>query len=217
MTYICSCSGGKDSVATIILAHEKGYPLDEIIFSEVMFDENISGELPEHIEFINNVLKPQCEERGYKFTIVRANKTYMDCFNHIVLKSKETSRIGKRVGFPMQGKCVINRDCKVRPILRYTKSLRENIQYVGIAVDEPKRLERLTDVREFINSVKLKYKQKHRFDKAPTAKCYCVDCCYHDNETGRCCKFDLYTEDDWFCCDGEPRKTEVKKKCLKDL
>jgi hypothetical protein len=145
MTYICSCSGGKDSVATIILAHEKGYPLDEIIFSEVMFDENISGELPEHIEFINNVLKPQCEEWGYKFTIVRANKTYMDCFNHIVLKSKETSRIGKRVGFPMQGKCVINRDCKVRPILRYTKSLRENIQYVGIAVDEPKRLERLTD------------------------------------------------------------------------
>jgi hypothetical protein len=75
----------------------------------------------------------------------------------------------------------------------------------------------ISDVREFINSVKLKYKQKHRFDKAPTAKCYCVDCCYHDNETGRCCKFDLYTEDDWFCCDGEPRKTEVKKKCLKDL
>lgn len=42
MTYICSCSGGKDSVATIILAHEKGYPLDEVIFSEVMFDENCS-------------------------------------------------------------------------------------------------------------------------------------------------------------------------------
>lgn len=53
MTYICSCSGGKDSVATIILAHEKGYPLDEVIFSEVMFDENISGELPEHIDFIS--------------------------------------------------------------------------------------------------------------------------------------------------------------------
>lgn len=110
-----------------------------------MFDENTSGELPEHIDFIKNTLKPKCEEWGYKFKIVRSNKTYMDCFNHIVLKSKETSRIGKRVGFPMQGKCVINRDCKVRPILRYTKSLRENIQYVGIAVDESKRLERLTD------------------------------------------------------------------------
>ena len=58
-------------MATIILAHEKGYPLDEVIFSEVMFEENISGELPEHIDFINNVLKPKCEEWGYKFKIVR--------------------------------------------------------------------------------------------------------------------------------------------------
>lgn len=113
MTYICSCSGGKDSVATIILAHEKGYPLDEVIFSEVMFDENISGELPEHIDFIKNTLKPKCEEWGYKFTIVRASKTYMDCFNHVILKSKDSNRIGKKSGFPMQGRCVINRDCKV--------------------------------------------------------------------------------------------------------
>lgn len=96
MTYICSCSGGKDSVATIILAHEKGYPLDEVIFSEVMFDENISGELPEHIDFISHILKPQCEEWGYKFTIVRSNKTYIDCFNHIVLKSKYSNHVNKK-------------------------------------------------------------------------------------------------------------------------
>lgn len=50
MKYIASWSGGKDSTASIILAHEHGEPLDLIIFSEVMFDENISGELPEHIE-----------------------------------------------------------------------------------------------------------------------------------------------------------------------
>lgn len=69
----------------------------------------------------------------------------------------------------------------------------------------------ICNVREFINSVKLKHKQKHKFDKPPTAKCYCADCIYHDNETGRCCKFYLYTEDDWFCCDGEPRKKEEKE------
>ena len=49
MKYIASWSGGKDSTASIILAHEHNEPLDLIIFSEVMFDENISGELPEHI------------------------------------------------------------------------------------------------------------------------------------------------------------------------
>ena len=50
--YIASWSGGKDSTATIILAHIHHEPLDEIIFSEVMFDEKISGEIPEHIDFI---------------------------------------------------------------------------------------------------------------------------------------------------------------------
>lgn len=71
----------------------------------------------------------------------------------------------------------------------------------------------ISDVREFINSVKLKYKQKHRFDKPPTAKCYCVDCCYHDNETGRCCKFETwYTADNWFCWNAEPRKQEENQK-----
>ncbi len=42
MKYIASWSGGKDSTASIILAHEHNEPLDLIIFSEVMFDKNVS-------------------------------------------------------------------------------------------------------------------------------------------------------------------------------
>lgn len=47
-----SWSGGKDSSASIIIAHEKGIHLDGIIFSEVMFDRsrNISGENPKQIK-----------------------------------------------------------------------------------------------------------------------------------------------------------------------
>lgn len=60
-----------------------------------------------------------------------------------------------------------------------------------------------------IENLKLKYRQKHRFDKAPTAKCYCIDCVYHNNETGLCCKFETWnTADNWFCWNAEPRKTE---------
>lgn len=60
-----------------------------------------------------------------------------------------------------------------------------------------------------IENLKLKYRQKHRFDKAPTAKCYCIDCVYHNNETGLCCKFDIWnTADNCFCWAAEPRKTE---------
>lgn len=57
MKYIASWSGGKDSTASIILAHENGEPLDMIIFAEVMFNESISGELPEHIEFVHKAAK----------------------------------------------------------------------------------------------------------------------------------------------------------------
>ena len=36
--YIASCSFGKDSIATILLALENNEPLDRAVFSEVMFD-----------------------------------------------------------------------------------------------------------------------------------------------------------------------------------
>lgn len=68
----------------------------------------------------------------------------------------------------------------------------------------------LTDgIGTLIDNLKLKYRQKHRFDKAPTAKCYCIDCVYHNNETGLCCKFETWnTADNCFCWNAEPRKTE---------
>ena len=37
--YVASCSGGKDSVATLLLAAQHNEPLDEAVFSEVMFDQ----------------------------------------------------------------------------------------------------------------------------------------------------------------------------------
>lgn len=139
--YIASFSGGKDSVATIILAKENKELLDTIIFSEVMFDKDVSEEFQEHIDFIRNQCKPLFESWGYKFEILRAEKTYMDCFNHIVTRGP---RKGMRAGFPMAGKCSINRDCKLKPIKDYLKNQKEEIvQYIGIAADEPKRLKRL--------------------------------------------------------------------------
>ena len=55
--YIASCSGGKDSVATLLLAAQHNEPLDEAVFSEVMFDKDTSGEVPEHRDFIYDQLK----------------------------------------------------------------------------------------------------------------------------------------------------------------
>ena len=48
--FIASCSFGKDSLATLLLALEHNEPLDEAVYCEVMFNKDISGEVPEHRE-----------------------------------------------------------------------------------------------------------------------------------------------------------------------
>ena len=58
MKHILSCSFGKDSIATALLALQHGEPLDELVYCEVMFNEEISGELPEHNRFIHETAIP---------------------------------------------------------------------------------------------------------------------------------------------------------------
>lgn len=66
MLYFQSWSGGKDSTASIILEHIHGLPRSKIILSEVMFDKkrNISGELPEHMEWVHNAAIPIFQSWG---------------------------------------------------------------------------------------------------------------------------------------------------------
>lgn len=168
MKYIASWSGGKDSTASIILAHENNEPLDLIIFSEVMFDKNISGELPEHIDFIKNKCIPLFECWGYETKILHAENTYMDCFHKIVNKPlRNLQNKGKKRGFPMAGRCNINRDCKLKPMHRFYKTLSDDVvQYVGIASDEKKRIERMkiSDVPKISLLEKYGYTEQMAFD-----------------------------------------------------
>lgn len=147
MKYIASFSGGKDSTAQIIIAHEKGEPIDLIIFSEVMFDKEISGELPEHINFIKKKCIPLFESWGYKTKILHADLTYMDIFLREPTKGRRFGS-GLITCFPMAGRCQINKSLIVLPIERFLEEYNEEFtQYIGIAIDEPDRLERLTDNR----------------------------------------------------------------------
>ena len=77
--YIASCSFGKDSIATILLALENKEPLDRVVFAEVMFDHKsgISGEIPEHIEWVYKIAIPKLESMGVKVDVVRAEKDYV--------------------------------------------------------------------------------------------------------------------------------------------
>lgn len=143
MFYFCACSFGKDSLATVLLALHNNEPLDEVVFTEVMFDNKrgISGEEPEHINWVKTHAVPILEAMGVKIRIIPTDVDYLDSFHKIIQRSKYPERIGKKRAFPIAHMCTILRDCKLRTMNKYINSLEKNyIQYVGIAADEKHRL-----------------------------------------------------------------------------
>lgn len=145
-TYI-SWSGGKDSTASIILAYEKGIKVDGVVMSEVMFShkDNISGEYPEHIEWVYNIAIPIIENQfGFKVIILKDKSDYLtEFYRKIGNRTKHPERVGKYSGFFLNGACVGNNRLKMRPLRNFFKNCGECEQIVGIAINEPKRLERL--------------------------------------------------------------------------
>ena len=109
MKHIASCSFGKDSIATVLLALQNNEPLDEIAYCEVMFDREISGEIPEHRSFIYEKAIPYFKQCGVKTVVLKAEWTYIDHFYAVV---KSGAHRGLLRGFPICGICSICRDCE---------------------------------------------------------------------------------------------------------
>lgn len=111
-----------------------------------MYDlkREISGENPEHIKFIKDT-KILFESWGYEVHILRSDTDYLSFFNRVITKAtKHKEHNGMKFGFPLYGMCGIKRDCKEKPIKDYLKTINDKIiQYVGICVEEEKRLESL--------------------------------------------------------------------------
>lgn len=165
MKHIASCSFGKDSIATILLALEHGEPLDEAVYCEVMFDRDISGEIPEHRDFIYEKGIPFLERSGIKVTVLRSSMTYLDSFYRVLKKGAHAGQIN---AWPLCGRCCIQRDCKLPPINVYRKELNEAVvQYIGIAYDEQERLLRL-------DGTKVSFLEKYQKTEANA-----VDICKH--------------------------------------
>ena len=143
--YIAGSSFGKDSIATILTAIEHKEPLDAVLYCEVMFDEEVSGEVPEHRQFIYNAAIPWVESHGIPVIKVKSERTYLDVFYQKIRKSSNPLLVGKYNGFPLAGRCCIQSRCKARTLERYVKkSLPRNvIKYIGISADEQPRLQRL--------------------------------------------------------------------------
>lgn len=76
-----------------------------------------------------------------------------------------------------------------------------------------------TRVVDLIERTKNKYIIKHRFDKSPTAKCYCRDCIRWDPESGKCHSGfnSQLMGPGWFCYLAEPLTGEAFENRNKNL
>lgn len=138
--YVAGCSFGKDSLATVLIAIEHGEPLDEAVYCEVMFNDEISGEVPEHRDFIYGVAIPKLAKMGVKTNVIRDKRTYVSSFTRVIKSGPHAGQIN---AFPLCGRCCIQRDCKVPPLKKWKREIGgEVVQYVGLAADEQERLMR---------------------------------------------------------------------------
>ena len=175
---------GKDSLATALLARERGEQLDEAVYCEVMFDKQISGEVPEHRDFVYETAIPALERMGVKVVVLRSEKTYVSLFTGRITRGPKK---GMLRSFPICGRCAVQRDCKTVPISRYQKTLPEGtVRYIGIAADEPQRLRRLKE-----NQVSLlaKYNFTEQDAKQLCRKVGLLSPVYDFSDRGGC----------WFC------------------
>ena len=161
MKYVASLSFGKDSMAMLIKIKELGLPLDEVIYVDIMFDDDTSGETPEMASFITKAEKILKEKFNVEVTHLRG-VTFKEQFYKVKQRGKH---IGDNYGFPYTISAWCNDRLKMQPIKEYMrKQTDEIIQYVGIAYDEPERYERLNHETHIAPLYDLKITEKEAME-----------------------------------------------------
>ena len=138
---IFNLSFGKDSMATLILATEQGIPIDRVMYCEIKFNDEISGEHPLMAEWIPEAERILKERFG--ITVEHAfNGTYLQ---HFFTKKQKGKYVGSSMSFPLVIGAWCNSRLKIAAISKYLVQFKKQTitQFVGIAYDEPRRWERM--------------------------------------------------------------------------
>ena len=139
---IFNLSFGKDSMATLLLAIDQGIPIDRVMYCDIRFSDEISGEHPLMAEWI-----PDAEKQLKRLFGVTVDHAYSGVsFEEQFYKVKQKgNHVGERNGFPFVNGAWCNSRLKLRAISKYQSQFGndEITQFVGIAYDEPIRWERM--------------------------------------------------------------------------
>ena len=147
---IFNLSFGKDSMATLLLAIEKWLPIDHVMYVDIRFSPEISGEHPLMAEWIPTAEKRLKEKFGIVVEHVYSGVSFVEQFYKVTQKG---NHVGDIYGFPYVVGAWCNSMLKVAAIQKYLKQFDTFTQFIGIAYDEPVRWERMlkkeTDMRKF--------------------------------------------------------------------
>lgn len=144
MREMISFSGGKDSVATVLLHHKLGRPPCRVVYACLYFDlaAGIPAARPVQLEWIKSVAFPRFEKWGYKCEVVPSppGRDLVSYFRKVIVRHFEgrIDRRGKRWGFPCGGGCYFS--VAKRSLLRSCEKDCD-VSWIGLAADEAKRLE----------------------------------------------------------------------------
>lgn len=131
MRHVASVSFGKDSLAMLLYILDIGLPLDEVVFYD-------TGMEFQAIYKIRDKVIPILEQRGILFTELHPTRPFLYDMLERPVKSEQK---GEHNGYGWcGGLCRWGTSEKIIAIDNHTRGCHI---YVGIAVDEPNRLERL--------------------------------------------------------------------------
>lgn len=131
--YIASCSFGKDSLAMILRLIEENKPLDEVVFYD-------TGMEFEAIYKVRDKILPLLAEKGVKYTELKPDRPFI----YDMLERPKIKRTGEKVcgdGW-CGGACRWGTFAKQRALNKYCGN---NYTYIGLAVDEQRRLTNLEE------------------------------------------------------------------------
>lgn len=140
--YIARISHGKDSLKMLDVIFARGLPLDRITTTDVWATDTIRGEHPKMVEFKVKADKIIKKRWGIEVEHFRSDVTFESGFYFKRGRTgRKTKFDGKMYGWPMQRGQWCLQQLKL-PALK--KIGDKNIQYIGVASDEPNRFHNLT-------------------------------------------------------------------------
>ena len=117
------------------------------------------------------------------------------------------SNKGKYTGFAPRGLCNVKRDCKIKPMIDFYKTIKEPyMKYVGICIDEPKRLESLHKDNQQISLLE-KYGCTEEMAYELCKEYGLLSPCYELSKRGGC----------WFCPNAKLAEHRELKQLMPDI